>query len=129
MKFLNQNGVALAQAMVVAGFVGLFSLSVANLSNQMGKNLKDAEVREEKIFLTGEITGILGDTSACTNSFAGLDAAKDKATEVKDSAGTTRFEKGISYGNQNLEIVNFKLDDSSDQVGLLSPGAGLLFLP
>jgi hypothetical protein len=113
MKFnLNEAGFSLAEVMVAAGLVGVVSLGVMHLTNNIHRGQATAETKMEEIEIRRIITSTLSDSLACLNTLNGIEIGSNFNT-IRNSANTPIFQVNNVYGNRALKLISMRTVDKN----------------
>lgn len=99
------------ELVVGAGLVAGVGLGAAALMKNMDSQGKGNDVRLEIQSYSDEISKLLADKVACTNSLGSLNASSGTATVLKDKNGNAKFSVGQVIGTNRIKIVSMNLID------------------
>ncbi|WP_127714909.1 tail fiber domain-containing protein [Halobacteriovorax sp. HLS] len=121
---MNNKGFSLAEVVVAAGLLGVVSLGVMRLVDNMMKSQKTFETQSEVTLVTNGIAQTLTNEKACENTFTGINlAANTSVGSIQNSNAADVFVVGSQYGNRKviltgLDVENISLaSDGTSKVG------------
>jgi prepilin-type N-terminal cleavage/methylation domain-containing protein len=111
---LNQKGFTLAEIVVAAGLLGIVSLGVMRLVDNMNKSQKTFETKSEIVLVTNSIAQSLTNEEACKNTFSGINLVTDSSVaSIQNSTGASIFDVGSVYGNRSVRLTSLDIDNVS----------------
>ncbi len=108
---LGHRGFSLLEVTIAGGLMGGLALLGASVTKNMFQEKTTSETKMEELEIRRQITTLLSDKAACSNTFTGLSIGGNLSS-IKSSAGTVMFESGKSYGNGSLQIESMTTSDS-----------------
>jgi len=85
-KLLGKQGFSLVEVMIAAGMLGIVSMGVMQMMQNMNKGQKTADLKSTRAWLTYNIDQALKDSRACERTFAGKIAPGMSATPPAPAA-------------------------------------------
>ena len=129
---MNNKGFSLAEVVVAAGLLGVVSLGVMRLVDNMMKSQKTFETQSEITLVSNGIAQALVNEKACENTFAGINlGANTSVPSIQNSNGASIFDVGSQYGNRKvlltgLDVQNISLtSDGTSKVGTFDLVVGM----
>lgn len=108
----NQLGVSLLQVTISIGIMAAGGAALMSTMGQTGKTAKTADLKNDVAFLTEDVSLLLSDRVACTNSLGTLDAARNTGIlELKNADGDVVYNTVDAFGSSRVQIASFELFD------------------
>lgn len=103
----NQSGMSLVEVMVAAALAGGLALVIAQLSKNSEEVSKRGFTKNSQQMLTGRISAILADSTACENTFSSTLTAANLASPNLTGATSTAGISLVSSGIKNKDNSTF----------------------